>query len=79
LFQRDPVVTNNFLKKTLAKVKVAQCVDVHGRCEPQVACHGTRWLLWDWRKLAVGGRGALFWLLFWASKKVTKDCRDSGI
>jgi len=53
-------------------------VDVHGRCEPQVARHGTRGLLWDWRKLAVGGRGALFWLLFWASKKVTKEYRDSG-
>ena len=64
--------------KTSDEITLAQCVDVHGRCEPQVARHGTRGLLWDWRKLAVGGRGALFWLLFWASKKVTKEYRDSG-
>jgi len=54
-------------------------VDVHGRCEPQVARLGTRELLRDWRKLAVGGRDALFGLLFWASKKVTNDSRDSCI
>jgi hypothetical protein len=33
--------------------------------------------LCDKQKLAVGGRGALFWLLFWAFKKVTKKIHRS--